>query len=43
MITCMLDIGVDLKHLLDILMASFEADSRLSTSLLLAELCTMHP
>ena len=43
MIMCRLDVGVDLKHPLDILMASFETDSRLSNSLLFAELYTMHP
>ena len=31
--TCMLDIGLDLKHPLDILMASFDTDSRLPSSL----------
>ena len=43
MITYRLDIGVDLKHPLNILMASFETDSRLASSLLLAELYNMHP
>ena len=43
MITCRLDIDVDLKHSLDILMASLGTDSRVTSSLLLAELYTMHP
>ena len=38
-----LDIGVDLWHPLDILMASFETDSRLSSYLVLAGLYPMHP
>ena len=42
MITCRLDIGVDLKHPLNILMASLETDSSLTSSLLLAVLYTMH-
>ena len=43
MITWRLDICVDLKRPLDILMAYFETDSRLSRFLLLAELDTRHP
>ena len=43
MITCRLNIGVDLRHPPDNLMASMETDSRLTSSLLLAELYTMHP
>ena len=35
-ITCRLDVGVNLKHPLDILMGSFETDSKISSSLLLA-------
>ena len=42
MITYKLDIDVDLKHPLDILMASLEADSRPSRSPQLADLYTMH-
>ena len=43
MITCRLDIGVDLKYTPEILMASFETESMLSRSLPRAELYTMHP
>ena len=43
MITCRLAIGEELKHPLDFLMASFETDSRLSSSLQLAEVNTVHP
>ena len=43
MIIFRLDIGVVLKHPLDIPMASFETDFKLSSSLTLAELFTMHP
>ena len=39
---CRPDIGVDFKQPLDILMGSFETDSRLSSSLLLVDLYTMH-
>ena len=42
-ITCRLHITVDLKHPLDNRMALFETDPRLSSSLLLVELYTMHP
>ena len=42
MVTRKLDIGVDVKHPLDILMASFETDSKFSSSLLLADLYTIH-
>ena len=38
MITCRQDIDVHLKHPLDILVASFERVSRLSSTLLLAEI-----
>ena len=41
--TCMLDIGVGLKHHLDILMASFETDSKLASSSLLAKIYSMLP
>ena len=43
MIICRLGFRVDLKHTLDILMASMETDSRLTSSLLLAELYNLHP
>ena len=43
MITYRLDNGVDLKYPLVILMASLETESRLTSSLLPAELYTMHP
>ena len=43
MLTCRLDVGVDLKNQLDILLASFETDFSLASSLMLAELYTMHP
>ena len=42
MITCRLDIGVDLKHPLDILLASFETDSRLSICSLFGWAYTLH-
>ena len=41
MINCRLDIGMDLKRPLDILMSSLETDSGLTTSVLFAELYTM--
>ena len=43
MITFELDVGVDLEQPLDIFMALFETDSRLSRSLLLSELYSMNP
>ena len=43
MITYRLDVGVDAKHLLNILMLLFETDSRLASSMLLAGLWNMHP
>ena len=43
MITFRLNNSVDLKHPLDNLMASLKTDSRLTSSLLLLELYTVHP
>ena len=43
MIVCLLDVSVDLKHPLDILIDYFKIYSRLSSSILVVVFYTLHP